>query len=426
MNIIEQGRAFVESLLGLASRSEAGWRKCPHCGSSDTWKHGHYQRHVWFLTGRRVVRVQRHRCLSCQRTYVEGSPWLVRGSWYGREVHRCAIDLWQHGGVSLRRTAEWLRSWMGRQERWGMWCVLERNAPSCFLTASTVHRWLDRAGREAQESIEGQLEGVPISRQIGSDGLWARLRAGARRVVLLVVDSVSGVIWPPVVAAGEEGEQPWAELFERAAEAGLRLRALQGVTSDGSHGLLAYLRQHLGWVHHQRCVWHLWRGLSSQLLRAGKEAAEGLTGQAAQAARQQARRELTGLVHGVFDAASYQQAEVALTALRAHPLGLDLWRTVREQMNAALIYLLPYNRRLSRVAPEWCWRDYRLRLSRGRNHASEERLERAALLWAVYHNFEAAQWRSERKRHYRRPGQSPLAVAGVSTEGVSYLDALGI
>ena len=307
-----------------------------------------------------------------------------------------------------------------------MWCALERGMPSCFLTASTVHRWLDGAGRKAQQSVVGQLEGVPISRQVGSDGLWSRLRGGVQRVVLLVVDSVSGVIWPPVVTLGEEGEPPWAQLFERAREAGLCLQALHGVSSDGCHGLMAYLRQHLPWVHHQRCVWHLWRGLSSQFLRAGKEAAAGLAGKAAQRARQQARRELGGLVHAVFDAASYPQAEVALKALRAHPLALYLWRTVGEQMNAALIHLLPYNRRLSRVAPEWCWRDYRLRLSRGRNHASEERLERAALLWAVYHNFEPAQWRSEKKRHYRRPGRSPLTVAGVSIEGVSYLDALGI
>ena len=49
--------------------------------------------------------------------------------------------------------------------------------------------------------------------------------------------------------------------------------------------------------------------------------------------------------------------------------------------------------RLQWVSPEWYWRDFRLRLSRERNHRSEPRLERAALLWAIYHNFEPAQWR---------------------------------
>jgi len=81
---------------------------------------------------------------------------------------------------------------------------------------------------------------------------------------------------------------------------------------------------------------------------------------------------------------------------------------------------------LQRVTPEWYWRDFRLRLSRGRNHGSEPRLERAALVWAIYHNFEPAQWRSERKRHYRYPGQSPLEVAGAPPGQVTYLDALGV
>ena len=78
------------------------------------------------------------------------------------------------------------------------------------------------------------------------------------------------------------------------------------------------------------------------------------------------------------------------------------------------------------MTPEWYWRDFRLRLSRGRNHRSDQRLERAALVWAIYHNFEPAQWRSERKRHYRHPGQSALEVAGAPPGQVSYLDALGV
>jgi len=426
MNIIERGEQFVQWLRGLGERSAWDWQRCPRCGHRQTCKYGSYERRTWFFEGQRQVRVQRHYCYHCKRTYSEPSPYLVRGSWYAREVHRRAIDQWQHMGSSLRRVAEWLRSSMGHQERWRLWRPLAEvsEGPHCYLAASTIHRWLDGAGCRAQQSVVGQLEGVPISRQLGTDGMWARLRGGAKRVVLLVVDSVSGVIWPPVVAAGEESEEPWAQLFERARQAGLPLQALRGVTSDGCHGLMAYLRQQLQWVNHQRCVWHLWRGLASQLLSAGRQAAAGLIGEAAKTARQQARRELAGLVRAVFDAASYPQAEVALTALRAHPLAHDLWRTVGEQMNAALIHLLPYNHRLVRVAPEWCWRDYRLRLSRGRNHASDERLERASLLWAIYHNFEPAQRRSERKRHYRRPGQSPLAKAGVPPGDISYLDAL--
>jgi len=92
----------------------------------------------------------------------------------------------------------------------------------------------------------------------------------------------------------------------------------------------------------------------------------------------------------------------------------------------ALVWRGAYNRGLVRTAPEWLWRDFRLRLSRGRNHATDERLERASLVWAIYRNFTPAQRRSERKRHYRRPGKSPLEMAGVPPGELSYLDALGV
>ncbi len=115
-----------------------------------------------------------------------------------------------------------------------------------------------------------------------------------------------------------------------------------------------------------------------------------------------------------------------MVQLMRHPLDMGLGRVLREHIDAALMYLRKYNEGLMRVSPEWCWRDYRLRLSRGRNHGSEERLERGALVWAIYRNFTPAQWRSERKREYRRAGKSPLEMAGVPPGRVSYLDALGI
>ena len=117
------------------------------------------------------------------------------------------------------------------------------------------------------------------------------------------------------MAKGEESEGPWRRLFERAQRAGLDLDAVLGVTSDGALGLLAYLRRGLGWVQHQRCVWHLWRNLSGEMSRAASRAAAGLTGEDAESARQQARAELTGLIHEIMDAKSYQQAEAGLATL---------------------------------------------------------------------------------------------------------------
>ena len=161
-----------------------------------THKNGGYVRHPWTLDWRQGVRVQRHLCHDCGHSYSERSALLVRGSWYAREVHRCAIDQsrsdtcgWQHVplnygvhvGSSLRRTGEWVRSYVGQQERWWLWRPLEGQGDKrCYLSASTVHRWLDRAGRVAQESVDGQLEGMEFSGHLGTDGLWTRLRGGAK------------------------------------------------------------------------------------------------------------------------------------------------------------------------------------------------------------------------------------------------------
>lgn len=427
MNIIERGKAQLQSLITLSKRTVWDWRCCPTCGGSHTNCWGSYERHPWTLAGHQEVSVSRHMCYDCKRTYSEQSALLVRRSWYGRSVHRCAVDHWQHGGSSLRRTAEWLRSWMGRQERWLLWHPLvEEPDERCPLSASTVHRWLDQAGQQAQASVAGQLQDIGQAQVLGTDGLWAKLKGKAQRVVLLVADSVSGLLYPPEVTEDEESERSWQQLFAQAQQAGLVLKTMRGVTSDGAQGLLAYLRRHLAWVQQQRCVWHLWRNLGGPLSQAASQAAANHSGEGAEQARKQARAELTALIHKVIDATSYAQAEAALAALQGHPLGTAIASILNEHFDRVLVHLLDYYQGLQRVTPEWYWRDFRLRLSRGRNHRSDQRLERAALLWAIYHNFEPAQARSERKRHYRYPGQSALQVAGVPPGQVSYLDALGL
>jgi len=139
-----------------------------------------------------------------------------------------------------------------------------------------------------------------------------------RRVVLLVVDSVSGLLYPPLVAAGAESAESWRRLFERARQAGLDLDGVRGITSDGAVGLLDYLRHSLGWVHHQRCVWHVWRHVSKEIA-AWPAGAAGLPTAAAQQVRRQVHRELRSLVRSILDAQSYAQAEAALAPCRRMP-----------------------------------------------------------------------------------------------------------
>lgn len=429
MHIVERGKQFLQGLRELATRSAWEWRRCPRCGETLTQKWGHYRRRPWFLGGRQQVQIQRHYCTRCHQTYSEQSALLVRGGWYAREVRRCALDHSQHVGSSRRKTAEFLRSLLGHQERWLVWRPLDP-APGeeqrCRLSPSTIERWWDAAGKQAQETISDQLAGVGSSGQLATDGLWARLRGKTKKVVLLLSDSVSGLIWPPVVADGEEAPAHWQTLFERAQQAGLVLREVRGVSSDGAKGLEAYLSRSLAWVSHQRCVFHLWRGLRKELTAQVTAATLGVAEHLLQATRRQVRGELVGLIRQVYDAPTHLAAQHALEKLAAHPFGKTLAAVVDEQLDAALIHLLEYNQGLGRTTPEWLWRDFRMRLSHGRNHFSDARLERAALVFAIYRNFEPAQERREHHRHYRHPGLAPLAAAGVPPNGISYLDALHV
>jgi hypothetical protein len=254
---------------------------------------------------------------------------------------------------------------------------------------------------------------------MGADGLWARLRVVGKRVLFLLVDTATGVVWATAVAAGEEAGEEWERLFARAAVAGLCWRRIGALVSDGAQGALSFVRSALGWVHHQRCVWHFWRKpLAGELAKAVAEVAKE--------SQEALRQELRALLQAILNASSYVAAEEALARLAAHAYGARLAQKVNEQFDRLLYPLLPAHQGLTRIAPEWLWRDFRLRLSRGRNHGSEERLDRAGLLWMVYHNFTPAQWRSERKRKYKHAGQSPLEVAGAKPGRISYLDALEI
>jgi len=322
-----------------------------------------------------------------------------------------------------------LRSGMGQQERWQSWHVWEQvpeGPERCALGASTLHRWLDGAGRQAESQVAGQLAGVACSGQLGSDGLWTQLRGGVKRVVLSLVDTVSGVVWGIVVADEEESQAGWRKLLEQAKRMGLAGEAINGLVSDGAQGLLSYLREALAWVHHQRCVWHFWRNLAADLARAVAKGVEGLAADVAKRNAPVVRQELTALLHAVLDADSLEAAEQVLVKLKAHPQGQTLAKKVNEQLDRLLYYRLACHAGLARVGPEWLWRDFRLRLSRGRNHGCTQRLERAALLWMTYHNLSPTQRRSERKRHYKHPGQSPLEVAGSPPGEITYLDALAI
>jgi transposase-like protein len=427
VNIVKQGGGFVQRLVGLKVKTEREWRECPRCGGRDTIRNGGRRVRPQTLEGRREERVQRHWCRTCRRVYEEESAERVRGSWYGRDVRRMVVDLWQHDGVSVRKVVELVRALVGKQERWGKWRPGAKepgDQEKCHLSVSTVERWLVRVGEEARRRVPGQLEGVPMSGQMGVDGLWVRLRKGKAGSLLALVDRVTGVVLPPIVVPNEIEPRGWKRLFRRAMIAGVDPDQILGVVSDGALGLRRFLLEGMEWVNHQRCVFHLWRELLTVVRRVAKAAAADLTGAAADELRQRVRTELVRLLRAVFDASSEAAAQLALSSLQNHSHGAPVAAALAPLLEAAFVHTKAHNHGLGRTVPEWIWRDYRLRLSHGRNHGSVIRQEQAAVVWAIYHNFTPAQWRQERKRHYRHPGQSPFQVAGLDTQGVSYLDAL--
>lgn len=369
--------------------------------------------------------MQRHLCRDCGKTYSEEDPDLVPRSWYGRDVHRFAVDQWVHGGSSFRRIAEMIRSLIGHQERWWKWRPWEKLFPkkrerreACFLVASTVHRWTAKAGKKAKEATPGQWSEINNSGQFGADGLWAYLQGGVKRVVLLLTDTATGMVMAMRVVEGEAKAASWEALFEQAREAGLPWKDIDGLVSDATNGLYSFILDKLGRVHHALCHWHMWCTLSRDISKTVAELEEK--------ARKRIRGELGQLLHAILNASSFEAAEGALRELKAHPYGGELAKKVNRNLDRLLYHLLPGHQGLVRISPEWMWRDFRQRLSHGRNHGSEERLEEAAQLWMVYHNFTPAQRRSERKRTYKHPGLSPLEVAGASLGEISYLDALEV
>src|SRR3954452_24897634 len=144
------------------------------------------------------------------------------------------------------------------------------------------------------------------------------------RVVLLLTDSGSGVVWPPVVATGEAAAAQWGRLFHRAQLAGLASGELWGVTSDGATGIAGYLRARLSGVAHQRCVFHLWRHVSGELARQARQATTGLSKAAGAAVQREVRQELSAAVRAVLDAASEGAAWGALASLAVLARGAKL------------------------------------------------------------------------------------------------------
>ena len=101
---------------------------------------------------------------------------------------------------------------------------------------------------------------------------------------------MNGLVCPPAVVKDEESAAPLAALFARFEVAGVSLKQISGLVSDGAHAPVSHLQQALPWVHQKRCVWHLGGRIAPQM----KAVIVGFVGETAESLAEQVRDSLGG------------------------------------------------------------------------------------------------------------------------------------
>jgi hypothetical protein len=423
MSLIAEAEAFVGTLLHPRDA-----RRCPRCGLTWTKKNGTRGREPRDLGGIRSVRIQRHWCYTCRRGYDEEQPDIAPHDWYTRRVKRKFLDMYTTVGGSLRCCASWITAEITQRGRTFIWDVLARAPwwgraaepePEIELSHTTGWRWLQAAGASWQRR-KGTYADVPQSGAVASDATYVRIR-GVWTAILGVVDG----IWRTTfglfrLASAEESDAEVERAFNLAADAGLRLEWIKVFASDGAAGFREFLARCLYWVHHQRCVFHLWRNVLPIIARyaavAGEEWAQGLK----------------TCIACVWDARSMAEAEMMLNLLvgvyGTEAIAQEAVQLVQETFTQAMTHLSAGLAGVSRTSCvcEWVWRYYKERVRQMGCFMSTGGCDNFNAVWDVALNFRRYQRRKERLRHYLYPGLCPLEVAGVMVHDVTWLDALAV
>jgi len=204
------------------------------------------------------------------------------------------------------------------------------------------------------------------------------------------------------------------------ADWGLKWPAVKGLISDGAGVYYGVLRLVLRQAQQQRCLFHLWRNvlpdLGSYQAEAGEQA--GLW----------VRFALKALLAAPNLADAYvglEDVERSFGHLPALQGGLRTLRHTLPELWGLVEAGLPASERTSNIAERF-FRRFKQRTRRMGNFMSEPGADKFMAAWLVYVNCEAYQWRRERKRHYRYPGQSPLSIGQADLHGCGWLDVLEI
>jgi transposase-like protein len=420
MNILEQARAFVESLLG-----QTEGKRCPHCGLRLTKRNGSYRRVVRDVGGPIEVRVQRYWCHVCDRSYSQGDQRWARWGRYARRVQRKALDLYVYLGGSLRAVSEVMRGEVvagaGRSRVWEPWLAeAEAGVPGACLSHVTVWRWGQRAGERAMaHRLAGAWRGVlRASGQLVADATVVCVR-GMWHSIHLIAELTSRVPLSLERLAAEQAEA-LAGRFRAALHAwGLKASQVKLLVSDGASPYCGVLEKVLRQAAHQRCLYHLWRNILPAI-RAYKD-------QAGETAALFVRFAIKAL----WRIATLEEAYLGLEDLERTFGGVqalqDTLRTIRRTLREAMAHTRDptFTERTSTVAERF-FRGYKGRTKRMGCFMSLPGCDHFTAAWQVYAAFQPCQLRKERKRHYCYPGQSPLQIAQADVGCLSWLDALQI
>lgn len=421
--ILTKAQNFVNSLLNIVARWGHRQGLCPRCKSDFSKRHGTRLRKVRDYGGRRIINVQRWRCLICGKTWSEPIPGVAPFMRYSRAVIRRALDRYLFNGCSHRVIAQILRSEINGTERardWDpeglVWPTLPEHR-QVSLSHVSVWRWLQEAGRRANKE-ENRFG------EIWQSGIWAADSTlgkvkGVYIGVLGVADAVSRVVFETVRIVAES-EDELLRKFARLRGFGVNTKGIKGLVSDGAEAYRLVIAGVMKRVGHQRCVFHLWRNIGS-CVRNLKETKGEETAEAFKRA-----------VRGVWNAETYEDAQLGLAALLRDWTGelcvepaLRLIETSFEEATTHLKGIAEGMPRTSNVV-EWLWQGYKRRLRIMGQFMSVGGMDSFNGVWALHMNFKRYQKRKERKRPVNNPGNCPLEMAGVQIGQLSWMDVLGI
>jgi len=419
MNIIEQAKDFVNRLLHPHDP-----RRCPRCRKRMTKKNGTREVTIRDLDGVWKERHQNWWCHLCKRSYYVPDPRREKWARYTRRVKRKGIDMYVHLGGSLRGVAQWLRSEINPgTERARIWDPLSkpRSDPKAKLSHTSLWRWLQDAGKKAEEKrLGGGYRGlIHFSGALVADGTGVKVR-GVSVPLHLICDAVTRVGMRIGRLAEESNLAIRGQFWAFLREWGLKVAQIKILISDGAN----WYRYALDWIlrkaRQQRSIFHLWRNILPYIrsfeARVGKERA----------------RQFISEVKGVWDAETLVQAQQRLVTLT------EKWKSALELREAlalmektlteAMTHTLGIVEGIGRTSnvAERFFRRYKQRVRRMGCFMSLGGCDNFNAVWEVYINFEPYQMRKERKKRYRYPGLCPLEVGGVQTQGVTWLDAVGI